>query len=172
MAHNVNWPLAVASVGLPILGGWTSGLFTRQALATYYKNLKKPSWTPPPIAFPIAWTTLYATMGYASFRVLARLTGYLPLTTALTTAPMLAYFGQLVLNFSWTPLFFVKRRPDLAMIDITLLNLGILYTAHEFVKVDRLAGKLLIPYWLWVSFAGTLNFWIWRNNQPVDKKLY
>ena len=69
-----------------------------------------------------------------------------------------ALFGvQLVLNVTWSYLFFGLRNPLLAFFEIIVLWGAILITKIKFLKIDKTAGYLLVPYFLWVSFALVLN---------------
>jgi benzodiazapine receptor len=71
---------------------------------------------------------------------------------------------QLVLNAAWSGLFFWLRSPSLGMAGIALLWIAIVLTVLAFFRVSPLAGWLMVPYLLWVSFASALNFTIWRLN--------
>ena len=124
----------------------------------WYVNLTKPALTPPGWLFPIVWTALYLMMGGAMFLVLisAQKQRLLPAITV--------FILQLVLNGLWSWLFFGLHRPDLALIEISLLWFLILISMILFWRIRPLAGWLLLPYLLWVGFAAWLNFWLWRLN--------
>lgn len=124
----------------------------------WYAALAKPVWTPPNYLFPIAWTVLYILMAVAAWLVWRRLGwqgGALPLGLFLL---------QLVLNALWSWVFFGLERIDLAFYELCLFWLALVATLLAFWQVYPLAGILLLPYLLWVSFAGALNFSIWRLN--------
>ena len=74
------------------------------------------------------------------------------------------FLVQLLFNALWSPLFFGLHRPGLAFVDLMLLWLTLLATVVAFWKAQRLAGAMLLPYLAWVTFAGALNFAIWRLN--------
>jgi len=79
--------------------------------------------------------------------------------------PAFTVYGlQLFLNAFWTPLFFGLHRPGWALIDLVLLWLLVLLNIGLFCRCSRLSAGLLIPYFLWVSFAGALNAAIWMLN--------
>jgi benzodiazapine receptor len=122
----------------------------------WYEALAKPSWNPPDWVFGPAWTVLYALMALAAWKVW--------IVTRRIDAALLVYGAQLVLNAAWSYLFFGLQRPDLALVDIAALWLMILVTIILFWRRDRLAGSLLVPYLVWVTFASSLNFMIWRLN--------
>lgn len=124
----------------------------------WYAQLVKPTWNPPNWVFPPIWTALYAMMAIAAWMVWHR--------AGLGGAPAaLALFAvQLALNGAWSWLFFGLHLPGLALADIVLLWLALAATLLAFARVRRLAGILLLPYLVWVSFAGALNFALWRLN--------
>jgi translocator protein len=81
-------------------------------------------------------------------------------------AGALGFFAlQLALNALWSLLFFGLRNPLAGLVDIVPLWAAILATLVYFWKISPLAGALLAPYWVWVSFATALNFMIWRMNR-------
>ena len=114
--------------------------------------LNKPPASPPGWLFPIVWTILYVLMGLASYLVLISAK---PNKTALA-----AYAIQLIFNFFWSIIFFRLQLCFLAFIWLVLLWFLILKTFTLFSEISKSAGYLLIPYLLWVTFAGYLNFTI------------
>lgn len=87
---------------LPNIGGWISGIQTKQHIKTWYETLQLPKCRPPNWVFPIAWTTLYTTMGYASYVIWKQGNGF----NGAARMPLILYGSQLALNFAWTPIFF------------------------------------------------------------------
>jgi tryptophan-rich sensory protein len=124
-----------------------------------YDSLIKPVFTPPSWVFGAVWPILYLLMAVAAYRVWLKTRG-----TAEAGRGLKLYFIQLFLNFMWSIIFFRFRLIGLAFIELMLLLVFILLTTFEFLKIDRLAGLLMIPYILWVSFAGVLNFTFWMLN--------
>jgi tryptophan-rich sensory protein len=121
----------------------------------WYEALVKPAWTPPGWAFPVAWTVLYVLMGVSLWLALRAGAG----RTAI------AVFGlQLLLNGTWSWLFFGLQRPALALAEILVLWLLILASTVLFWRVRPLAGALLLPYLAWVGFAAVLNAALVRLN--------
>lgn len=138
--------------------GSAGAVFTSRSVDIWYPKLVKPSWNPPAWVFGPVWTALYVTMALAAW-VVWRRRGFR------TGAAAFGWFAlQLALNALWSPLFFGLRNPRAALVDVVLLWAAIGATLSAFWKISRLAGILLVPYWLWVSFAGALNFTIWRLN--------
>ena len=127
----------------------------------WYAVLRKPVWTPPDWVFPVVWTVLYFMIAIA---------GWLVWTGAGSEGAVLplAVFGlQLVFNALWSFLFFGLRLPGSAFADLVLLWLAILATILLFLPLQPVAAWLLVPYLLWVGYAGALNFTIWRLNIPA-----
>lgn len=124
----------------------------------WYEALQKPSWTPPNWLFPVAWTTLYLCISAAAARVGVTATGY----------AMAFYALQLALNTLWTPVFFGLRRMGAGMLVLGALWIAVLATLIAFWQIDRLAGLLFVPYLLWVTVAGALNWSVWRLNPNVE----
>ena len=124
----------------------------------WYADLAKPSWTPPSWVFGPVWTLLYGMMAVAAWLV------WLRRRQRPAAAAMALFAAQLALNAAWSPLFFGLHRPDIAFADIVLLWLALAATVWLFLRRSVLAGLVLVPYLLWVSFAVALNFAIWRLN--------
>ena len=146
-----------------IVGG-IGGLFTASAIPQWYVGLQKPIGNPPAWVFGPTWVMLYALMGIAAGLVWAKMgSGSRREDKAIRVA--LGMFGvQLFLNMLWSVIFFGLRSPGWAFVDIALLWVAIAVTLFAFAKVSDSATWLLIPYILWVSFAGYLNYSIWRLN--------
>lgn len=118
----------------------------------WYQGLIKPQWTPPAWLFPPVWTLLYLTIGIA---------GYLAWQRSEPQSrrwPFTFYGLQLVLNGLWSWIFFGLHKPGLALAELTALWIAIVGTIAGFYRLHRVAAALLIPYLLWVTFAGVLNW--------------
>jgi benzodiazapine receptor len=130
--------------------------FTSGSLSTWYEQLQKPTFNPPSAVFGPVWTLLYIFMAVAMWLVWRE-----EETAALVTPPQTMWLAQLVLNLGWSIIFFGLRLPGLALVEIILLWSAVLATTFVFFRVSRLAGALMVPYVLWVTFAAILNFSIW-----------
>jgi translocator protein len=139
--------------GIATLGGFLTNL----SVATWYPSLEKPSWTPSGATIGAVWTILYTFMGIAAWIVWRSGSG-------VQQRPLGIYALQLVLNAGWSALFFGLRSPGLALLELGILWLAILATSVTFWKVSKLAALLMVPYLIWVSFAGVLNALIWKIN--------
>ncbi|HEY4554125.1 MAG TPA: TspO/MBR family protein [Bacillaceae bacterium] len=145
---------------VPIVGGSLVGWLANRNSKEQYRKLEKPTFSPPPAVFPAAWTTLYALMGLAEYRVDEKREKDKDTKPALKT-----YDIQLGLNFLWSFLFFKWGLRGTALIEMTVLLGAIALTMYEFYKVDRTAGTLMIPYAGWVAFALVLNYSVWKLNK-------
>ena len=125
-----------------------------------YKTLKKPPLSPPGWVFGPVWTVLYAMIAFAGFRVI---------TTGISRPAVIfalgAYIIQLLLNFLWPYLYFKKGLRGAAFAEIVLLWVFIAINLLLFYRIDPLAGWLLAPYLMWVTFAVYLNGATWRLNR-------
>ena len=133
------------------------GSLTANSIKGWYSDLKKPKWNPPNWIFGPVWTVLYISMAVAVWLVWKSDPGY--------TFAFQLYIGQLLLNHLWSPMFFLFKKPGLAFINIILLWVAILITTILFALKVTVAGQLMIPYLLWVSFASCLNYRLWQDNR-------
>ncbi len=149
----VFWIVLTEAVGA--LSGW----LTREDSDIYSTTVIQPPLSPPPIVFPLVWVILYALMGISAARV------YLTPASASRTRGLLLYFIQLSFNFFWSIIFFNAQNFAFAFFWLLALWVFILLMILSFRKVDKAAALLQIPYLLWVSFAGYLNWGVWMLNR-------
>ena len=117
-----------------------------------YRGMNQPPLSPPGWVFPIVWTILYLLMGYASYRILVS-----NAEPAAIKKALLFYGIQLFFNFLWPIIFFGLQWYWAAFVLLLLLWIFIYLTIYQFGQIDETAENLLIPYLLWVTFAGYLN---------------
>ena len=141
-------PLAVGGLATLLSGGMGD-----------YRQLVQPPLSPPGWVFPIVWTILYLLMGYASYRILQSGRAPLQIRNAL-----LLYAAQLALNFLWPIVFFGLEWYFAAFVVLIGLWILIFLTIRSFSAIDERAADLLLPYILWVTFAGYLNISIYFLN--------
>jgi benzodiazapine receptor len=150
--------LALAAWIAVSLAAGAAGAIASANAPSFYNQLVKPAWAPPPWLFGPVWTALYVLMGFAAWLVWHR--GPDPIVRR-----ALRLFGlQLLLNALWTWIFFAWRSGGLALADILILWLLILATLASFWRVRPVAGALLLPYLAWVTFATALNAALWIAN--------
>ncbi len=141
--------------------GVIGSLFTFPAIPTWYAGLTKPSFTPPDFLFGPVWTTLYFMMGLAAFFVFQKSWYARSVQQKKRVRSALFLFVlQLVLNVSWSVIFFGMHLPVLALVDICWLWFAIVITMYKFFRVSETAMFLLVPYLLWVTFTAVLNLGI------------
>jgi translocator protein len=149
---------ALQAVGVVAAASILGQIATYPNLSPWFASLAKPSFNPPNWVFAPVWTTLYALMAFALWRIL-RLRG-----SSLRTTAVSLFFIQLALNAAWSWMFFWAHSPLLGLVNIIPQFLTVLATIAAFARLDRLAAWCLVPLALWVSYASILNFWLWRLN--------
>jgi tryptophan-rich sensory protein len=141
----------LVSVLLVLTVGSLAGMFTAQAIPEWYESINRPSFSPPNYLFGPVWTILYMLMGISLFLI------WKEPTSKKRNLAMLVFLLQLVLNFSWSILFFSFGRIGLALVEIILLWFNIVLMVVMFYRIKPLAAYINIPYLLWVTFATILN---------------
>ena len=134
---------------------------TSSSLSDWYLTLKKPAWNPPAWLFGPVWTVLYLMMGVSSWLVWRER----PRHPAGVKQALIWYAVQLGLNSLWSIFFFGMRQIGVALVDIIALWLTLLITIIKFWRIRPVAGWLMTPYLLWVTFATALNSAIWWLNR-------
>lgn len=147
------------AIAIPLAVGIASAALTRENM-NIYEKLNTPPLSPPSILFPIVWTILYILMGISSAMV------YIDKEKNLEAAKRgFIYYGiSLVLNFSWSIVFFNLQAALVALVILVVMLYFIIRTILEYYKVKPSAAYLQIPYAIWVAFAGYLNVGIWLLN--------
>lgn len=153
------WKLVVSIVAC-LAAGAIGSIFTRQTITTWYATLEKPAFQPPNWLFAPVWTLLYVLMGVAAFLVWRK-----GLENRQVKIALIAFLIQLVLNALWSVVFFGLESPVYGLIVIAVLWAAILFTTLSFYRISRVAGGLMLPYLLWVTFAAVLNESIWLLNR-------
>ena len=139
--------------------GLIGTIFTMSEIPNWYAGLVKPALNPPSWIFGPVWTMLYLLMGIALFLIW---------NTGIKRHDVRKAIGifalQLILNSIWSIVFFGLHSTGWAFVNLVAIWLAIIWTIMLFNKISKPAARLLIPYILWVSFAGYLNFMIWILN--------
>lgn len=143
------------NIVFPLLVGGISALLTKNGMKEF-QNVKQPPLSPPSWLFPVAWTIFYLMMGYA-YELYER--------SADNTDGRLWYYLQLFVNFFWSIVFFNFRWYLFAFAWLIFLLVLIVITAKQFYKAYPKAGWLMIPYALWVTFAGYLTLGVYMLNR-------
>ena len=153
-----HYKLLALCIAIPLAVGALAGFLTSGSMEAF-NQLEKPALSPPGILFPIVWTILYVLMGIASYLVLTSGQGKIKIKDALFT-----YGLQLIFNFFWSIWFFNLEWYLFAFVWLLILWVLIFNTTVSFYEISKPAAYLLIPYLLWVTFAGYLNFSIYLLN--------
>lgn len=148
------WVFAVSLIGqsLTDLGSW-------------YQQLRQPDWKPPDWAFGVIWTSIFVLI------VIAGVTAWRKTVSATQRNTILLLFAaNSALHIGWSYLFFFLQRPDWAFIELVFLWLSIAAIMFYFWKISRLAAVLLLPYLVWVTIAGFLNYANVELNGPFGRE--
>lgn len=148
----------LVSILIALAVGALGGIVTSNGMPNY-EQIIKPALTPPSIVFPIVWTILYILMGISAAMV------WKQASSKQRGFALIIYALQLVLNFLWSYLFFSMQAYFLSFVCLLVLWVLIVMMIWSFSRVDPRAARLQIPYLLWVTFAGYLNFAVWLLNR-------
>ncbi len=150
----------IISVAICLAVGGGASIFTVSSISNWYQFLQKPAFNPPNWIFSPVWTTLYILMGISLFLIWSNKE-----KTKRRKWFLIIFILNLVLNFFWSMIFFYWQQPGWAFLEIIPLALSILILIILGWKISKPASWLLVPYFLWVSFASVLNFSIWFLNK-------
>ena len=145
----------IISILLPILAGVLGSLFTFSGMSSWYEGLVKPAFNPPGWLFAPVWTGLYVLMGCALYYIWVD-----GERGNLKRKAIFFFIIQLILNALWSIIFFGLKNPTLAFVELIILLAAVVLTTHHFYKLFKPAAWLLVPYTLWLLFAGYLNLGI------------
>jgi len=152
-----HWLGLIVFLAICLGAGGLSSFLTFNSVRDWYPQLRKPTGTPPGWIFGPVWTTLYVLMAVSAWLVWREFgRGARP--------ALLIFFAQLALNAAWSGIFFGLRMLEIAFLQIVILWFAIIFTLFVFYLLVPLSALLLIPYLLWVTYAGYLNWGIWRLN--------
>ncbi len=151
-----SWEKLLLAIAIPLVVGALSAFFSGGMAG--YANFEKPPLSPPAWLFPVAWTVLYILMGIASYLV------YEKRPSDAADRALKVYAVSLFFNFFWSIIFFRFSAYLFAFLWLLGLWISVLVTLILFFKIRKAAGALMIPYLLWVTFAGYLNYMIYLFN--------
>jgi translocator protein len=141
----------VLCISIPFLAGFIGSFFTMDAIPTWYAGLNKPDFNPPNWIFGPVWSLLYLLMGVSLYLIWNS-------EDKSKKFAIWVFATQIILNTLWSILFFGMQNPLIAFIEIIILWIVIALNIFLFFKINKVAGILLVPYILWVSFASFLNY--------------
>lgn len=158
MKHEIKWKLLIPAVLLPLTVGGLAALLTGSAMDNY-SQVTRPPLSPPGWLFPLAWSLLYILMGISSYIVATS-----SVSGERRERALCVYALQLAVNFAWPLIFFKLSAYGAAFFWLLLLVVLVLITILLFWHISKTAGKLLLPYLLWLLFALYLNLGVWLLN--------
>lgn len=153
-------PLLVFCIFISHLAGIVGSLFTMGSVDGWYTTLDKPIFNPPNWIFGPVWLTLYTLMGIALYLIWHR-----GIRKKKVRQAVRLFMIHLVFNAAWSIIFFGMQQIFIALLVIIVLWIMILMIIARFYELKKIAGYLLIPYILWVSFASVLNASLWMLNR-------
>lgn len=149
----------IISISICQLAGVIGSIFTSPSIPVWYATLQKPFFSPPNWIFAPVWILLFTLMGISLYLILIE-----NLHDKAVKIGLVIFSIQLILNISWSYLFFNLQNILFALFEIIILWFAIVLTIYQFQKINKKSAYLLMPYLLWVTFAAILNFAIWRLN--------
>lgn len=149
----------IVAIIIPLAVGGLSALLT-PGTKEFYSALQKPPLSPPGILFPFIWTVLYLLIGIASYLIAKR-----GIEKDYIRDALLFYAASLLFSFIWPLVFFRFKLLFGAFWILLLLWLTAGITAAKFYRINHTAGFLILPFWLWITFAGYLNLAVWLLNR-------
>ena len=158
MKKNVNWKILVISLIIVYSVALLGSLFTSQNVNTDWYQSVQPSITPPSFIFPIVWNILFFLIALSLYFSWIK-------ADKKQKKKIIIVFGiNFFLNILWSVFFFTMKNPLLSFFELILLWFSILLMVFTTWKINKISSYLLIPYLLWVTFAGILNYLIAFSN--------
>ncbi len=157
MQNKNYFSLIIWIVALITIGG-VIGSLTKPEISTWYSTLNRSTLTPPNYVFPVAWTILYGIIGVCGWFIWR--SQAFPKLSIIKTL----YVAQLILNWSWTPLFFHYHLTGLSLVVLVAMDILVATIIWLSYRKIRLVSVLMMPYLLWILFATYLNLYIWQCN--------
>lgn len=150
VGRRTKWIPALASAGA-VAAAAAVGAAGTDPKSSWYASLRKPRWQPPPAAFGLVWTPLYASIAASGARVLSGPRDRSRQAFAIT------FGADLALNAGWCWLFFRAQRPRAALAELAVLQTCNVGLTAQAMRADKAAGLILLPYVAWSGFAAALN---------------
>lgn len=152
MVIKFNLKKFLISVGIPLVTGGLAALLTKDGM-DLYSQINVPPLSPPGWLFPVAWTVLYLLMGTSLYLIWNNGTDY-----NFQKVAFILFAVQLILNFSWSLVFFNSRQFVAAFVILIFMFIFTVFMTLQFYKINKTSAFLQIPYLLWLAFAGYLNY--------------
>jgi translocator protein len=149
----INWCMLFLSAITVYATALLGSLFTMKGLNSFWYLSVRPSITPPGWVFSVVWNILFFMIFISLYLYLRKIKNQ-----KWPTKIELAFSINFILNFLWSFFYFWKGYLTIAFVDLILLEISIIVLICLTWKSNRKSALLLIPYLLWVSFAGVLNY--------------
>ena len=146
----------IVNIIIPLAVGGLSALVTMNNM-NIYSQINTPPLSPPSILFPIVWSILFTLMGVSSGLIFNS-------NSAQKNDALFVYALSLIVNFTWSIIFFNLRKFLIAFVILLALLALILATIVKYFRINKVSAYLQIPYLIWVAFAGYLNIAIYFLN--------
>jgi translocator protein len=160
IANVTLWKPTLIAITVAVIVGLIGGLATD--IGPWYRGLKKPWFQPPDWAFGPAWTLIYAATGTAAVMAWRHAAD-----DSQRTQIFAAFLINALLNVAWSVIFFTFKRPDLALIEVSVLWLSIVALIYIVWPHSKTAAYLLLIYLAWVTFASALNLATVKLNPTI-----
>ena len=151
----IKWKNLIISILIPVIIGFLGSIFGN--VMNGFDGINKPSFTPPAIVFPIAWTILYILMGISSYLIFES-------DSSEKDSALLIYGIQLVINSLWTFFFFNLKWFLISFVLVLIILLLVIVMIIKFYKINKTAAYLQIPYVVWLIFAAILSYNVFLLN--------
>jgi benzodiazapine receptor len=152
----------IFAVGICLLAGYVGSYYTTPEIPTWYAGLQKPDLNPPSWVFAPVWTVLYTLMGISLYLIVQS-----NLKSQEVQFGLILFIFQLMVNIGWSFFFFGLHSTFFGFLAIVLLWAVLLCTIIQVWRFSIPAAVLLIPYFIWVSFAAYLNYAILVLNPTI-----
>jgi benzodiazapine receptor len=156
--------IALVGTGLATAAAAAAGsVASRRGVQSWYNDIRKPSYVPPNVVFPIAWTALYVDIAASSAAAIERFRA--DGEHAKARGYIAALGANLVLNAGWSWVFFGRGKLGPAAVAAAALAVSSADLARRAADADAKLGAAMAPYPLWCSFATVMSTDIWRLNR-------
>ncbi|KAJ9064272.1 hypothetical protein DSO57_1032281 [Entomophthora muscae] len=160
----------------PLLFGFSSAFFTRKEVSSqWYRSLRRPWFSPPRYVFAPVWTILYLSVGYCLYLIHSLPENHPAVISGAVKHAIYTCWGQLVCNYIWSWLFFLKKDIKLALLDIFAMWILTFATLLQFFFISTFIGLVFVPYFAWISFATAITYSVCSLNQdfknPAKQRL-
>lgn len=153
-SRKINWKILLSCIVIVFAVAFVGSLFTSSNINSEWYDSIKPSIIPPNFVFPVVWNILFFLIALSLYFV------YMNSKKQDKKKIIIVFAINLILNILWSALFFGLQVPLFAFYELILLWLSICLMIYVTYRINKLSSYLLIPYLLWVSFAGYLNWLI------------